>query len=166
MAEGEAWELVFGAFDVLVPAAERHGVRLAVEAVFGMAVRDYYTTLPLMARYESAALGLNFDPSHYALYGNDIPWAVRQWGSRIVHVHLKDCVGVPGGLPGETFTFPLLGEGTVPWPAFFAALDEVGYQGYLSVEFEAFTYYSAILRGDPAEAARISLEQSLALLGV
>jgi sugar phosphate isomerase/epimerase len=119
-----------------------------------------------MARYESAALGLNFDPSHYALYGNDIPWAVRQWGSRIVHVHLKDCVGVPGGLPGETFTFPLLGEGTVPWPAFFAALDEVGYQGYLSVEFEAFTYYSAILRGDPAEAARISLEQSLALLGV
>ncbi|MBM3473826.1 MAG: sugar phosphate isomerase/epimerase [Armatimonadetes bacterium] len=165
MPEGEAWELVFRAFDELVPAAERHGVKLAVEAVFGMTVRDYYTTLPLMARYTSDGLGLNFDPSHYALYGNDVPWAVRQWGSRIFHVHLKDCVGVPGGLPGETFTFPLLGEGVVDWSAFLAALDDIGYGGYLSVEFEAFTYYRTVLKNDPAQAARLSMEQCRALLG-
>jgi sugar phosphate isomerase/epimerase len=165
LAEGEAWDLVFRAFDMLVPAAEKHGVRLAVEAVFGMTVRDFYTTLPLMARYPSSCLGLNFDPSHYALYGNDIPWAVRQWGDRIFHVHLKDCVGVPGGLPGETFTFPLLGEGVVDWPAFLAALDDIGYGGYLSVEFEAFTYYRTVLKSDPAQAARLSMEQCRALLG-
>jgi sugar phosphate isomerase/epimerase len=165
MPEGEAWDLVFRAFDELVPAAERNGVKLAVEAVFGMTVRDYYTTLPLMSRYPSEHLGLNFDPSHYALYGNDIPYAVSQWGGRIFHVHLKDCVGVPGGLPGETFTFPLLGEGTVDWPAFFAALGEIGYSGWLSVEFEAFTYYRTVLGSDPAKAARLSMEQCRALLG-
>jgi len=163
IAEGEAWELVFAAFDRLVPAAEAQGVKLAVEAVFGMTVRDYYTTLPLLSRYESPCLGLNFDPSHYALYRNDIPYAVRQWGPRILHVHLKDCVGVPGGLPGDTFTFPLLGEGTVDWPACFAALDEIGYVGYLSVEFEAFTYYRTVLGGDPVRAARLSMEQCRAL---
>jgi sugar phosphate isomerase/epimerase len=165
LPEGAAWEMVFAAFDQLVPLAEREGVKLAVEAVFGMTARDYYTTLPLMARCESPALGLNFDPSHYQLYGNDIPWAVKQWGSRIFHVHLKDCVGVPGGLPGETFTFPLLGEGTVDWPGFFAALDEIGYAGYLSVEFEAFTYYRTVLGSDPARAAALSMEQCQALLG-
>jgi sugar phosphate isomerase/epimerase len=165
MPEGEAWELVFRAFDELVPAAEANGVKLAVEAVFGMTVRDYYTTLPLLNRYSSAYLGLNFDPSHYALYGNDIPYAVRQWGERIFHVHLKDCVGVPGGLPGETFTFPLLGEGTVDWPAFVGALGEIGYGGWLSVEFEAFTYYRTVLGNDPAKAARLSMEQCRALLG-
>ena len=165
IGEGQAWDLVFQAFDELVPVAEEKQVKLAVEAVFGMTVRDYYTTLPLMARYPSSYLGLNFDPSHYELYGNDVPWAIRQWGDRIFHVHLKDCVGVPGGLPGETFTFPLLGEGTVDWPGFFAALDDIGYGGYLSVEFEAFTYYRTVLRGDPAAAARLSMEQCLALTG-
>ncbi len=165
MPEGEAWGLVFRAFDELVPLAEEQKVKLAVEAVFGMAARDYYTTLPLMSRYDSAYLGLNFDPSHYQLYGNDIPWAVRQWGERIFHVHLKDCVGVPGGLPGETFTFPLLGEGVVDWPAFFAALDDIGYRGYLSVEFEAFTYYRTVLGGDPVKAAQLSRDQCRALLG-
>ncbi len=165
MAEGEAWELVFAAFDELVPAAEAHNVRLAVEAVFGMTVRDYYTTLPLMSRYPSRWLGLNFDPSHYALYRNDIPYTVRQWGERIFHVHLKDCVGAPGGLPGDTFTFPLLGEGMVDWPAFFGALDDIGYGGYLSVEFEAFTYYRTVLGNDAARGAQLSMEQCRALLG-
>ncbi len=165
MSEGEAWQIVFRAFDQLVPLAEKNGVKLAVEAVFGMTARDYYTTLPLMGRYESPCLGLNFDPSHYQLYGNDIPWAVREWGERIFHVHLKDCVGVPGGLPGETFTFPLLGEGAVNWPAFFAALDGIGYRGYLSVEFEAFAYYRTVLGGDPVKAAQLSREQCRALLG-
>ena len=164
LPEGAAWDLVFQAFDALVPVAERSRVKLAVEAVFGMTVRDYYTTLPLMSRYSSEYLGLNFDPSHYALYGNDIPYAVRQWGARIFHVHLKDCVGVPGGLPGETFTFPLLGEGVVDWPAFFAALDDIGYRGYLSVEFEAFTYYRTVLKNDPVRAAQLSMEQCRALL--
>jgi len=164
MGEGAAWEIVFRAFDELVPLAEEMEVRLAVEAVFGMAARDYYTSLPLMSRHDSPSLGLNFDPSHYQLYRNDIPWTVRQWGERIFHVHLKDCVGAPGGLPGETFTFPLLGEGTVDWPAFFAALDEIGYTGHLSVEFEAFTYYRTVLGSDPVKAAQLSMEQCRALL--
>lgn len=164
MSEGEAWGYVFEAYDQIVPVAEKHQVKLAVEAVFGMSARDYYTTLPLMGRYDSEYLGLNMDPSHYELYGNDVPWTVRQWGQRIFHVHLKDCVGVPGGLPGETFTFPLLGEGTVDWPGFFEALDDIGYDGFMSVEFEAFTYYRVVLKNDPAKAAALSMEQCRALL--
>ena len=165
ISEGEAWDQVLAAFAEFVPLAESAGVRLAVEAVFGMVVRDYYTTLPLLHAFDSPALGLNYDPSHYQLYRNDIPWTLRQWGrQRIFHVHLKDCVGVPGGLPGETFTFPLLGEGAVDWAACLAALDEIGYTGYLSVEFEAFTYYSRVLAGDPVAAARLSMEQCQALL--
>jgi len=167
ISEGAAWDQVLDAFGELVPLAEAAGVRLAVEAVFGMVVRDYYTTLPLLQAFDSPALGLNFDPSHYQLYRNDVPWTVRRWGlRRIFHVHLKDCVGVPGGLPGETFTFPLLGEGALDWPACLGALDEIGYTGYLSVEFEAFSYYSRVLRGDPVAAARLSMEQCRALLGL
>ncbi|MSP12802.1 MAG: sugar phosphate isomerase/epimerase [Chloroflexi bacterium] len=158
LTEGEAWDMVRAAFDQLVPLAETLGVPLALEGVFGHLAHDYYTTLELLRHYDSPYLGLNFDPSHGLLCGNDIPWCIRQWGKRIHHVHLKDAVGRPG-LPGESFIFPLLGEGEVPWPEMFQALDEIGYSGYLTVEFESFTYYRQILRNDPLAAARLSLDQ-------
>ena len=157
VTEGQAWDMVRVAFDTLVPVAEESGVGLAVEGVFGHLVHDYYTTLELLRHYDSPALGINLDPSHGVLVGNDIPWVVRQLGSRIRHVHLKDAVGRPG-MFGETFVFPLLGEGVVPWADTFSALDEVGYDGYLTVEFESWDYYRQVLHADPVEAARISLE--------
>jgi len=156
--EGEAWGMVHEAFDVLAPLTDELGMDLAVEGVFGHMAHDYYSTLELLRHYDSPRLGLNFDPSHGTLYGNDTPWVVQQWGQRIKHVHLKDAVGRPG-MPGDTFLFPLLGEGEVPWRAFYAALDEVGYDGYLTVEFESFTYYRQVLGSDPVAAARLSMEQ-------
>ena len=157
LSEGQAWDMVRGAFDVLVPLAEEAGIDLAVEGVWGHLAHDYYTTLELLRHYDSPRLGINMDPSHGVLAGNDIPWAVRQWGSRIRHFHLKDAVGRPG-MDGETFLFPLLGEGKVPWAGFFGAVDAIGYEGHLSVEFESWDYYRQVLGSDPVAAARLSME--------
>jgi sugar phosphate isomerase/epimerase len=157
LREGQAWDMVRSAFDTLVPLAQDGAVQLAVEGVFGHLVHDYYTTLELLRHYDSPALGINLDPSHGVLVGNDLPWVVRQLGSRIRHFHLKDAVGRPG-MFGETFIFPLLGEGIVPWADFFAAVDDIGYEGYLSVEFESWDYYRQVLGSDPVEAARLSFE--------
>ncbi len=158
VSEGAAWGMVYEAFDTLVPLAEELDVDLAVEGVFGHLVHDYYTARELVRHYDSPRLGVNFDPSHGILYGNDTAWATRQWGQHIKHVHLKDAVGCPG-MPGETFIFPLLGEGRVPWQSFYAALDEIGYDGFLTVEFESFDYYRQVLDNDPAAAARLSMQQ-------
>lgn len=157
LSEGTAWDMVDDAYRQVTAVAEAHGVTLVVEAVFGQVVRDYFTTRELLRRVPSPALAVNLDPSHYHLYRNDIPWAVRQWGSRIRHVHMKDAVGVPG-LPGQEFLFPLLGEGSIDWTAFLAALDAAGYRGFLTVEFESFAYYRQVLGRDPVAAARLSLE--------
>jgi len=67
-------------------------------------------------------------------------------------------------MPQQDFIFPLLGEGLVDWPAFLAALDEVGYDGFLTVEFESFNYYRTVLADDPSRAAAISMEQIRALM--
>jgi sugar phosphate isomerase/epimerase len=48
-------------------------------------------------------------------------------------------------MDGETFVFPLLGEGKVPWAAFFAALDDIDYAGHLTIEFESWDYYRQVL---------------------
>jgi sugar phosphate isomerase/epimerase len=68
------------------------------------------------------------------------------------------------GEHGQDFIFPLLGEGVVDWPAFMDALDDVGYDGFLTVEFESFVYYRTVLKNDPARAATISMEQIRALV--
>lgn len=158
ISHGAAWDLVRRAFERVLVVAEEVQVYLAVEAVWGMLARDYYTLRELLRQVQSPWLAVNMDPSHFALYRNDVPWSVRQLADRIVHVHLKDAIGLDTRQPGD-FIFPLLGEGMVDWAAFFAALDDIGYTGYCSVEFESFTYYQRVLKGDVREAARLSLQQ-------
>jgi len=66
-------------------------------------------------------------------------------------------IGEPG-MEGDTFMFPLIGEGRTDWAAFFGALDDVGYTGALSIEFEAYRYYEQVLDSDPEAAARLGIE--------
>ena len=158
ITEGEAWKLVFGAYERLLKLAKQHHVTLALEPCYSHLVHDYYTLKELLDHFDSEFLKVNFDPSHFQLYGNDVAWAVRKLGDRICHVHLKDVVGKPGAF-FQDFSNPMLGGGKVDWTAFATALDDIGYNGALSVEFEAFTYYEKVLKNDPVRAAAISMEQ-------
>jgi sugar phosphate isomerase/epimerase len=157
-----AWELVWRAFDRIVPLAEREGIGLAFEACWGTLCDDYFTTADLLARYDSPAFGINLDPSHYVLRRQPIDWVIERWGDRIRHVHMKDVIGEPG-FEGDTFMFPLIGEGRTDWGAFFRALAAVGYTGALSVEFESYRYYAQVLGGDPEAAARLGIETLAAI---
>jgi len=157
ISEGKAWSAVVDSFSKLVEAAEQNKVVLTVEPVFGMLVHDYYTVKEFLSYFESKYLGVNLDPSHFVVYGNDPVWAVEKLGKKVRHVHVKDAFGKPGGL-GETFIFPFLGEGVVSWTAFFLALRNSGYQGFLSLEFESDSYLNNVCDGDWSRAA-IELRQ-------
>jgi sugar phosphate isomerase/epimerase len=148
-----------------VARAEALGVDLAVEGVWGMVCHNFFTTQYFIEKFDSPRLGVNYDPSHDVLVGiEDVAWVIGQWSSkdRIKHVHLKDAVGTSDG---ERFLFPMLGEGRINWSSYFSALDQAGYRGYMSVEFESFRYYDAVLGGNPERAATISMEQLRCLGG-
>ena len=152
----QAWELVYKAFDRIVPVAEQLKIRLAVENVFGMLCHDFFTHQYFNSQYNSAYLGVNLDPSHDVLYGNtDMHFLVNGWGKKIFHIHLKDAVGIP---EMGRFTFPLLGEGIVDWSSFFTALGEIHYEGCMSVEFESWGYIKTALGGKHEGTARLSRE--------
>jgi len=163
ISEGEAWSAVVESLSSVVETAEKQGVVVTVEPVFGMLVHDYYTLKELLGRLGSRYLAVNLDPSHFALYGNDTAWAVRMLGDKIRHVHVKDAFGRPGVF-GETFTFPFLGEGIIDWKAFFGALKEVDYRGYLSLEFENDIYLNNVCGGDWTRAAVLLRERAQKLL--
>lgn len=154
-----AWDLVLAAYHRFVERAETLGVDLAVEGVWGMLCHNFFTTNHLIETFDSPRLGVNYDPSHDILCGlEDVGWIIRQWAAkdRIKHVHLKDAAGIA---EARRFIFPMLGEGRVDWTVFFRTLEEVGFTGSMSVEFESFRYYETVLGSDPEEAARLSMHQ-------
>lgn len=163
MPEGQAWALMLDAFERMLDGVAKAGASVALEPCWGGLAQDYYSTLPVLERFRShPAFGINLDPSHLVLHGNDVAWLVREWGELIRHVHIKDVIGVPGA-DGDQFMFPMIGEGKVDWAEFFTALAGIKYRGYMSVEFESYKYYKTILQCNPAAASSISMTQLRAL---
>lgn len=93
--------------------------------------------------------GFNFDPSHFVYQGVDYVQFIRELGTRIYHVHMKDSwfspvprrSGVfgghlPFGHPERYWEFRSLGHGSVNFEEIIRALNFAGYQGPLSVEWE------------------------------
>jgi sugar phosphate isomerase/epimerase len=158
LEESEGWSLVFRALERILRRAEEIGsVKVSLEPCWGTLANDRYRAEYVFSRFESEYLGINFDPSHYVMSGDDIPDLIHAWGERIAHVHLKDAFGTPG-LPERDFIFLLPGEGVVPFPEMFAALDDVGYDGVMSVEFEAFRLLNGPLRGDLGAGMKLARE--------
>ena len=95
------------------------------------------------------SFGFNYDPSHLGYQGVDYVAFIRKFPDRIFHVHMKDAwwghgdgsVGVFGGHtefgdPRRYWDFRSLGHGDVVFEDIIVALNDIGYQGPLSVEWE------------------------------
>lgn len=93
--------------------------------------------------------GFNYDPSHLGYQGVDYVKFIRTFGDRIYHCHMKDVwwdhgdgtVGVFGGHtnfgdPRRFWDFRSLGHGDIEFEDIIVALNDVGYHGPLSVEWE------------------------------
>lgn len=91
---------------------------------------------------DSPALGLEFDPSHLVWQQVDYIGALKQYGSRVHHVHLKDteimddALAAHGSFGGRWWRYRIPGFGLVDWMDFFSALTEIGYDGGTAIEHE------------------------------
>ena len=101
----------------------------------------------------SRGVGVNLDPANLVMVTGDDPVkAVHNLKDYIVHTHAKDgkmlAKGNPEYIYGIVHPVPVefqgiryfeevpLGTGQVDFPAYLAALDEIGYKGYLTIERE------------------------------
>jgi sugar phosphate isomerase/epimerase len=93
--------------------------------------------------------GFNYDPSHLGYQGVDYVKFIRTFGDRIFHAHMKDVwwghgdgtVGVFGGHTdfGDArryWDFRSIGHGDISFEEIIVALNDVKYQGPLSIEWE------------------------------
>lgn len=127
------------------------GVKLLIEPEPGLLIETVTQFLDLRSRIDSPAMGLNFDIGHFYCVGEQLPEAVRKLAPHIDHVHVEDIAA------SRVHHHLVPGDGAIEFKPVFAALHEVGYQGWTTVELYPFV-------ADPDTAGRRAREHLLGVL--
>jgi len=137
-------------FGPILDAFDRVGVNFALEVHPTEIAFDTASAQRAVAALKGhRRFGFNYDPSHLGYQGVDYVKFIRVLGDRIFHVHVKDVwwghgdgtAGVFGGHtsfgdPRRHWDFRSPGHGDIRFEDIIVALNDVGYRGPLSVEWE------------------------------
>jgi sugar phosphate isomerase/epimerase len=150
------------------------GVRFGLEVHPTEIAFDLYTAERALAALDRRPeFGFNFDPSHLHWQGVDPVQFIRAFPDRIYHVHVKDAAITLDGKSGilsshmnfgdakRGWDFRSPGHGGIDFEAIIRALNDVGYRGPLSVEWEDCGMDREYGAADAAQfLARIDFEPS------
>ncbi len=138
----ERWGPIIDVFDA-------EGVRFGLEVHPTEIAYDFVTTEKALAALDRRpGFGINLDPSHFAHQFLDPAAFAIEFADRVYHVHVKDsrrfldgrssilCGHLNFGEPQRGWDFVSPGHGDVDFETFFRALNRIGYQGPLSIEWE------------------------------
>jgi len=138
----ERWGPIIDVFDA-------EGVKFALEVHPTEIAYDFATTRRALAALDRReGFGINLDPSHFIPQFLDPAAFALEFGDRIYHVHVKDSVrrldgrrSILGshlnfGADERGWDFVSPGHGDVDFEALLRALNRIGYQGPLSIEWE------------------------------
>ncbi|NLA49914.1 MAG: sugar phosphate isomerase/epimerase [Bacteroidales bacterium] len=129
---------------------EKLGIRFALEVHPTEIAFDIASTRRALAALNNhPAFGFNYDPSHFGYQGVDYIGFIYTFSDRIFHVHMKDAgwsetpceAGVFGGhtefgTKGRYWDFRSPGRGNINFEEIIRALNRIGYNGPLSIEWE------------------------------
>lgn len=137
-------------FKPIMDEFQKQGIKFALEVhpteiAFDIASAER----ALQALDYHPAFGFNFDPSHFGYQGVDYVKFLYKFHDRIFNAHMKDVawnlgdgsVGVFGGhvdfhKPTRFWDFKSVGRGNINFEKIIRALNDIGYTGPLSVEWE------------------------------
>ncbi len=154
-APAENFRFMVDSFSRLAPVMERHHAKLVIEGWPGPGAlccnpegyRAFFEQCP------SPSMGVNYDPSHLLRMGIDSIRFLREFSSRIFHVHGKDTEIIPEAVYEFGWTLPPIlakahgfgstywrytipGHGVTRWGEAFRILDAAGYTGMVCIELE------------------------------
>jgi hexulose-6-phosphate isomerase len=118
----------------VIPLAEKLGVKIAIENVWNNFLLSPREAASYVDQFGSQYVGFYFDCGNILAYGWPEQW-IRILGKRLAKVHIKEYSRKIADKQGKGAGFGVkLLEGDVNWHAVMAALDEVGYQGWTTIE--------------------------------
>ena len=178
----ENWPRFLKTWRPLIAFAEDHDIKIGIENCPMFFTRDEWPggknlmTTPVIWRRAfsdilSKYFGLNYDPSHFVLQQMDPASPLREFQSKLFHVHAKDVkirrerlneVGVFAA-PLEWHQPRIPGFGEMDWGRFLGALLETSYRGPICIEVEDDTFGKTLEgRKRALKVARNLLEPYLA----
>ena len=146
---GDGFRLLAERWNPILDVYAECGVRFALEVhptEIAFDIVSAERTLEALDRRPE--FGFNFDPSHLQWQGVDPAVFIKTFPDRIYHVHMKDCAVTLNGREGilssylnfgaadRGWDFRSPGRGDVDFEEVIRALNRIGYQGPLSVEWE------------------------------
>ncbi len=138
----DRWNPILDVFDEV-------GVKFGLEVHQGEIAYDFWTTKrTLEAINHRPVFGINFDPSHLNWQMVDPVAFIYEFRDRIYHMHVKESIRVLDGRNGilsshlffgdhrRGWDFVSPGRGSVPFERIFRALNDIGFAGSFSIEWE------------------------------
>ena len=110
----------------LIPDAEKHGVKIAIEEVWNKFLLSPVEFARYIDEFESPWVSAYFDVGNVVEFGFPEQW-IHELGKRILKVHIKEYA------KDKRFKYRL-GEGEIDWALVRAALNEAGYEGWITAE--------------------------------
>jgi L-ribulose-5-phosphate 3-epimerase len=110
----------------LIPDAEKHGVKIAIEEVWNKFLLSPLEFARYIDEFESPWVGAYFDVGNVVEFGYPEEW-IRELGKRILKVHIKEYK------KEKRFNYKL-GEGEIDWAAVRTALNNADYKGWVTAE--------------------------------
>jgi sugar phosphate isomerase/epimerase len=171
------WPRFLSTWKPLVQFAEEQNVRIAIEnCPMSFTANEWpggknLATCPVIwrrmfAEIPSSHFGLNYDPSHLVWQHMNYVKPLREFASKIFHVHAKDVridrerlddCGIMA-TPNEYHHPKLPGLGEIDWGLFCSVLDDTGYRGPVCIEVEDRAYEKTV------ETRKAAVRQSAAFL--
>lgn len=152
--EGRPWKECLKLFvEMLKPVvehAEKVGVPLLVEPEPDLLIETADQYLEFADYFQTPFLGLNFDIGHFYCVKDDPAATVHKLAPLIRHVHLEDIAAT------RVHHHLIPGEGVIDFSATLKALDDVGYQDWVTIEL--YTCHE-----NPDAAAKTARERVLAI---
>lgn len=146
-------------FNQLAPALEQSNARIIIEGWPGPGAlcctpegyRAFFRECP------SSGMGVNYDPSHLIRMGIDPLRFLKEFVSRVYHVHGKDTelfadnlyeygheqpptFASQMGFGSMAWRYTIPGHGVASWTQIFSILKEAGYAGCVSIELEDMNF--------------------------
>ena len=131
----------FRSIEALLPAIERHGLRIDIEPHPGDFVEDGDRAVDLVRKIGSPQVRYLYCAPHTFHMGEDVAAMLRYAAPMLAHVHVADSLNFrkglryivnPIGAPVRVHQHLHIGEGEVDWDAFFGTLASIGFDGILT----------------------------------
>jgi hexulose-6-phosphate isomerase len=122
----EAWKRSKSEISEIRKFAEEKQILIAIENVWNKFLLSPIEFRNYLDEFESDYIAAYFDVGNIALYGYPQHW-IRTLGKRIKKIHVK-------GFDSNKRIFTYIYKGTIDWIAVIKALEDIGYNDYVTAE--------------------------------